>query len=804
MGRLLDKLAPYEESLEYDSDEASLIRVVRRDWEKARRVPAELRAEMSRAASLAMPVWVKARQESDFSQFLPALRHNFELRRRYVECFDDYDEPYDVLLDDFEPGMKTAEVRDGLRPAEAGAGAARRGRPRRRRAARPRRARFPLEGQKEFELKVIRRFGFDPSEWRLDTAVHPFAASIATTDIRLTTRYFEDNLDGLFGTMHECGHGLYEHGVARELERTPLARGASLGLHESQSRMWENMVGRSLPFWRYFYPQLQRTFPDALGSVALEDWYRSVNWVEPSLIRVEADEATYNLHIILRFELEQELLADTIDLEELPEIWNERMQRVPRRRAARRRARRAPGHALGDRRDRLLLDLRARQRHLGAAVGAGDRRDPRPARPVRAGRVRRARRLAAARTSGATAASSRRASSSSGSPAAGSTRSRTCATCAASTRSRPRLAAANETGERMAIRVGINGFGRIGRNFFRAQLERGGDIEIVAANDLGDAGDDGAPAQVRLEPRAARRATSSSATASSAPAARRSSCSPSAIPARSRGATSASTSCSSRPASSPKRDGAQKHLDAGAKKVVISAPATDPDVTIVLGVNDDTYDKDSHHIVSNASCTTNCVAPMAKVLHDAFTVEQGFMTTIHAYTNDQRILDLPHKDLRRARAAAINLIPTSTGAARAIGLVLPELKGKVDGMSMRAPVPTGSVTDLVVRVGRETTRGRGEGRVPRGRRRGRSRATSSTPRTRSSRPTSSSSPYSCIFDSELTMVNGSMVKVFGWYDNEWGYCVPARRPDRQAALMKRRARSATPTSPARRCSSAPT
>ena len=185
---------------------------------------------------------------------------------------------------------------------------------------------FPLEGQQEFELKVIRRFGFDPSEWRLDTAVHPFAASIATTDIRLTTRYFDDNLDGLFGTMHECGHGLYEHGVARELERTPLASGASLGLHESQSRMWENMVGRSLPFWRYFYPELQRTFPDALGNVALEDWYRSVNWVEPSLIRVEADEATYNLHIILRFELEQELLADTIDLEELPEIWNQRMQ----------------------------------------------------------------------------------------------------------------------------------------------------------------------------------------------------------------------------------------------------------------------------------------------------------------------------------------------------------------------------------------------------------------------------------------------------------------------------------------------
>jgi carboxypeptidase Taq len=325
MGRLLDKLSGFEESQPYDSYEASLIRLVRRDWEKARRVPAELRSEMSRAASLAMPVWVKARQDSDFSQFLPALRHNFDLRRQYVECFDDYDEPYDVLLDDFEPGMKTAEVRAVFErikaeqvPLVAAAQAE---------GERPvRGATFPIERQQEFELKVIERFGFDATDWRLDTAVHPFASSIAITDIRLTTRYFEDNLDGLFGTMHECGHGLYEHGVSRELERTPLAHGASLGLHESQSRMWENMVGRSLPFWRYFHPQLQQTFPEALGQVEVEDWYRSVNWVEPSLIRVEADEATYNLHIILRFELEQELLAGSIDLDELPEIWNQRMK----------------------------------------------------------------------------------------------------------------------------------------------------------------------------------------------------------------------------------------------------------------------------------------------------------------------------------------------------------------------------------------------------------------------------------------------------------------------------------------------
>ena len=325
MGQLLEELAPLADSLDYDSDEAALIRLVRREWEKARRVPGELQAEISRAASLAMPVWVKARQDADFSQFLPALQKNVELRRSYVECFDDYDEPYDVLLDDFEPGMKTAEVRavfDRLKEEQIPLVAEIR-----REGERPvRGGPFPVERQQEFEVKVIERFGYDPSAWRLDTAVHPFASSIAITDIRLTTRYFEDNLDGLFGTMHETGHGLYEHGVARELERTPLAHGASLGFHESQSRMWENMVGRSLPFWRHFFPQLQAAFPAAVGSATVDDWYRSVNWVEPSLIRVEADEATYNLHIILRFELEQELLAGTFDLADLPEIWNQRMK----------------------------------------------------------------------------------------------------------------------------------------------------------------------------------------------------------------------------------------------------------------------------------------------------------------------------------------------------------------------------------------------------------------------------------------------------------------------------------------------
>jgi glyceraldehyde 3-phosphate dehydrogenase len=203
--------------------------------------------------------------------------------------------------------------------------------------------------------------------------------------------------------------------------------------------------------------------------------------------------------------------------------------------------------------------------------------------------------------------------------------------------------------------------------------------------------------------------------------------------------------------------------------VVISAPATDPDVTIVLGVNDDVYDKEKHRIVSNASCTTNCVAPLAKVLNDSWGIESGFMTTIHAYTNDQQILDLPHKDLRRARAAGINLIPTSTGAARAIGLVIPELQGKVDGISIRAPVPDGSVVDLVVHLGSEVDVDEVNAKF---REVADDGALEGILRY-SDEPIVSTdiigSAYSCTFDSELTMVKGNEVKVFGWYDNEWGY-----------------------------------
>src|SRR5881275_3336966 len=251
-------------------------------------------------------------------------------------------------------------------------------------------------------------------------------------------------------------------------------------------------------------------------------------------------------------------------------------------------------------------------------------------------------------------------------------------------------------------KVGINGFGRIGRNFFRAHLQRQGDFDVVAANDLGDAKTmahllkhDSVLGQLSVPVELGDGAISVGGNEIKLLSER----DPANLPWGDLGVDVVIESTGF----FTKRDGAEKHLQAGARKVVISAPATDPDLTVVLGVNEREYDPEQHHIVSNASCTTNCVAPVAKILHEAYGIERGFMTTIHAYTNDQQTLDLPHKDLRRARAAAINLIPTSTGAARAIGLVLPDLKGKVDGMSMRAPVPTGSVIDLVVTLGREVT-----------------------------------------------------------------------------------------------------
>jgi glyceraldehyde 3-phosphate dehydrogenase len=317
-------------------------------------------------------------------------------------------------------------------------------------------------------------------------------------------------------------------------------------------------------------------------------------------------------------------------------------------------------------------------------------------------------------------------------------------------------------------KVGINGFGRIGRNFFRAQLERKGDFEIVAANDLGDVG---TMAHLLKHDSVLGRLNADVSVSDGSIVVGKdelrllSERDPKALPWRDLDVDIVLESTGLFTG----REGATQHLDAGASKVVISAPATDPDVTVVLGVNDEEYDPENHRIVSNASCTTNCVAPMAKVLHEALTIESGFMTTIHAYTADQRLQDLPHKDLRRARAAALNLIPTSTGAAKAIGIVMPALKGKVDGMSMRAPVPDGSVTDLVVQVSKDTS-------VEEVNELFRAAADSGPLEgllVYSDEPLVSQdvvgTPYSCTFDSQLTMVHGRMVKVFGWYDNEWGY-----------------------------------
>jgi len=326
IGRLLEELRPYEESLDHDSDEASLIRVTRRDWEKERKVPGELRGEMARAAAIGLEAWVEARKSSDFAAFLPHLERNVELKHRYIECFDGAGSAYDILLDDFEQGMKTAEVQTifaelkrALVPMIEEA------------AAHPvddsfLTNTFPIEKQRELNTLVLDRFGWNTDTWRLDEIVHPAAFGLGTTDVRITTRYADTGLESLFSTMHEFGHGLYERQIDAALERTPLCTGVSLGIHESQSRMWENLVGRSLPFLRFLFPRLQQAFPDQLGSVELADFYRAVNKIQPSLIRVDADQVTYNMHIILRFELEQEILAGSVALKELPEAWNARMK----------------------------------------------------------------------------------------------------------------------------------------------------------------------------------------------------------------------------------------------------------------------------------------------------------------------------------------------------------------------------------------------------------------------------------------------------------------------------------------------
>ncbi len=305
-----------------DPREEAIVRVARRDHDRALRVPRELVAAMEVAGARAQGPWLEARETSDFARFAPFLEENLRLRRELAACFPEAAHPYDALMDAFEPGLTTARVREVFGALRAGlvplvreiAGAA---------APPALPGPFPVEAQRQLSLEVARSFGFDDASWRLDLAVHPFAQSLNTGDIRVTARYDPRDLQGLFAVMHEMGHGLYEHQVGGDLARTTLDTGVSLGIHESQSRLWENWVGRSEGFWRHWGPRARELFgPEAVGDLDHRDLLRAINVVEPTLIRVDADEVTYSLHVILRFELELALVEGTLDVADLPAAWN--------------------------------------------------------------------------------------------------------------------------------------------------------------------------------------------------------------------------------------------------------------------------------------------------------------------------------------------------------------------------------------------------------------------------------------------------------------------------------------------------
>jgi carboxypeptidase Taq len=328
-GRLIEAAAAEVDGADYDSEQASLLRVARRDYDQARKLPSEFVAEFSRLTALAHEIWAKARAENKFKDFQPTLEAIYDMARRAAEYLGYTDHIYDALLDQFEPGMKTAQVRaifDDLKTKLVPLVHAISERQDRVDDAVLHQA-YDEDRQRDFAYEVIKQFGYDFNRGRVDRAVHPFETSFSINDARITTRYDPKYLNtALFGTMHETGHALYELGVDPSLERTPLATGTSLAVHESQSRMWENLVGRSRGFWAHFLPALQKTFPAQLGGVSLDAFYRAINKVTPSLIRVEADEVTYNLHIMLRFELEQETLEGKVKIADLPEEWNARFE----------------------------------------------------------------------------------------------------------------------------------------------------------------------------------------------------------------------------------------------------------------------------------------------------------------------------------------------------------------------------------------------------------------------------------------------------------------------------------------------
>lgn len=310
-----------------DSDEAAIVRVTLRDYRKERRIPVEFVTELERARAQSHQAWIEARQASDFKHFEPWLVRMVDFARRYADLQGYKEHPYDALLDTYEPGMRTsqvrktfAELRDGqaplVRAISAKANTV---------SDAPLHGHFPREKQIEFATRVSQQFGYDYNHGRMDFAAHPFETSFSSRDVRITTRLYEDFFSPmLFGTLHETGHALYEQGVSAAFAHTPLEHGVSLGIHESQSRLWENLVGRSFEFWEHFYPELQTIFPDQFRPVSLEDFYRAINRVSPSFIRVEADEVTYNMHIMARFELELELIEGKLKAHDLPEAWNAR------------------------------------------------------------------------------------------------------------------------------------------------------------------------------------------------------------------------------------------------------------------------------------------------------------------------------------------------------------------------------------------------------------------------------------------------------------------------------------------------
>lgn len=327
LGRLIEDAGTEVHGVDYDSEEASMLRVAQYEYQRATRIPVDLVVEMTQATTLAHEVWAKARQNNDYKAFQPTLERLIDLARQAAEHLGYEGNPYNALLDQYERGATFDQIKaifDGhkqqlvdLISAISEAEQVDDG---------PVRQMFDIQKQREFGLWVVENFGFDFSRGRQDIAVHPFATSFSVNDVRITTRFNDDFLNpALFGLMHEAGHGMYEAGVSPDLEGTLLANGTSLGVHESQSRLWENIVGRSLGFWQWAYPKLQATFPQ-LSDVSLEAFHRAVNKVAPSYIRVEADEATYNLHIMLRFELENDMLNGNIDFNTLPDEWNQRFE----------------------------------------------------------------------------------------------------------------------------------------------------------------------------------------------------------------------------------------------------------------------------------------------------------------------------------------------------------------------------------------------------------------------------------------------------------------------------------------------